>query len=162
MVKAKPKKSTTNMTTRAGRSRPGAVSIPKFIAAVRKLPEDEPFDDPGVWYRTQKEHWIGWLRGYGSPGAYGRKTFDRDAKFAYNHIVNDEMLFWLIAASGVGVKIAMKAHYASVRGKTPMQRAGAMRNVVPWETIVEMLWPGKSISAPPVKLPQKRVKRSSK
>lgn len=141
MVKAKPKKSTTKKTKRASETTPGAVSIPKFIAAIRKLPEDEPFDDPGVWYRTQKEHWIGWLRAYGGPGAYGRKIYDRDARFAYNHIVNDEMLLWLVAASGVGEKLTVKAYYASRRGKTMMQRAGAVRKIVPWEMIVEMLWP---------------------
>lgn len=44
---------------------------------------------PGVWYRTQKEHWLGWLRDYDCPGAYGRKvTGGRDSHFVYNHVVN--------------------------------------------------------------------------
>ncbi|CAN5248304.1 hypothetical protein BH20GEM2_BH20GEM2_02970 [soil metagenome] len=35
------------------------ISIEQFIEAIRKLPEDEPNDNPRVWYRTQKEHWLG-------------------------------------------------------------------------------------------------------
>src|ERR1700680_3404466 len=42
----------------------------------------------GVWYRSQQEHWLGWLSEYDGPGAYGRKTsVVRSAEFAYNHVV---------------------------------------------------------------------------
>jgi hypothetical protein len=27
-----------------------------------------------AWYRTQKEHWLGWLREYNGPGYYSRQT----------------------------------------------------------------------------------------
>ncbi len=47
------------------------------------------------WYANQKEHWIGWLREYGSPGAYGRLRFDRDAEFDYNHCGCPPMVLWL-------------------------------------------------------------------
>jgi hypothetical protein len=29
-----------------------------------------------TWYASQKQHWLGWLGDYASPGAYGRKLFD--------------------------------------------------------------------------------------
>jgi hypothetical protein len=38
-----------------------------------------------VWYSTQKEHWLGWLKEYDGPGYYGRKKRHRSAEFAYNH-----------------------------------------------------------------------------
>ena len=76
-------------------------SIAQFIEAIRTLPEDMPHGNPRVWYRTQKEHWLGWLEGYDGPGAYGRTQANRDAKFAYNHIVEPKMLLWLVDAAGV-------------------------------------------------------------
>jgi len=43
----------------------------------------------GVWYTSQKEHWLGWLSEYNGPGAYDRKIWrGRSAKFAYNHPVS--------------------------------------------------------------------------
>jgi hypothetical protein len=41
-----------------------------------------------VWYRTQKEHWLGWLSQYLGREHTGRKGGDLDAKYAINHIVN--------------------------------------------------------------------------
>jgi hypothetical protein len=39
---------------------------------------------------------------YDGPGAYGRIAGkQRDARFAYNHIVEPKMLLWLIKAAGV-------------------------------------------------------------
>ena len=39
------------------------------------------FQKPEVWYHTQKEHLLGWLKAYDGPGAYGRKQWNRDAQF---------------------------------------------------------------------------------
>src|SRR5450755_1981595 len=52
----------------------------------------------GVWYRSQKEHWLGWLSEYDGPGAYGRTNSNRSAEFTYNHINCAQMLFWLAEA----------------------------------------------------------------
>ena len=75
------------MSSEADHEHP-SISIEQFVAAIEKLPEDEPRDRDGVWYRSQKEHWLGWLSQYHGPGAYGRRGGDLDAKYAYNHIVN--------------------------------------------------------------------------
>ncbi len=40
------------------------ISIAEFIRAIQRLPSDEPRVDPNVWYRIQKEHWLGWLGEY--------------------------------------------------------------------------------------------------
>lgn len=78
------------------------ISIREFIHKIECLPSDEPVHDPRVWYMTQKEHWLDWLREYDGPGAYGRMAgTQRDARFAYNHIVEPKMLLWLIEAAGV-------------------------------------------------------------
>ena len=59
-----------------------SISIEQFILAIERLPEDAPRDRDGVWYRTQKEHWLGWLSQYEGPGAYGRTGPARDAIIA--------------------------------------------------------------------------------
>src|ERR1035438_7108689 len=69
-----------------------------------------------VWYSTQKEHWLGWLREYNGPGYYDRKRWERTAEFVYNHIVCSPMVLWLGEASGVSaakVRAAKKAALAA-------------------------------------------------
>src|SRR5664280_1461296 len=49
-----------------------------------------------VWYKSQKEHWLGWLSEYAGPGFYGRKAIgSRSAQYAYNHVVCPPMVLWL-------------------------------------------------------------------
>ena len=118
------------------------MSIDKLAAAIEALPEDEENHRTDVWYRTQKEHWLGWLASYQGPGAYGRAQFNRDAQFAYNHIVNPYMLLWLVEAAGVDRSLVKSAHEASEIGTTLMQKAGAVRKAVPWGVVARCLWPG--------------------
>ena len=96
MTKSAPTKAPGPLTPPRGPT----VSIQKFIAAIRALPET--LLEPGgrtVWYRSQKQHWLGWLKQYNTPCAYDRMHPGKDAKFAYNHIVNPQMLLWLIGAA---------------------------------------------------------------
>lgn len=73
------------------------ISIGWLIRAIRRLPSDKPKDDPRKWYKTQKQHWLGWLGEYHGPGYYGRKPqTPRNARHAYNHIMCPEMLLYLI------------------------------------------------------------------
>jgi len=117
------------------------ISIAEFIRAIKRLPSDEPRVDPNVWYRTQKEHWLGWLGEYDGPGAYGRAPgLNRDAKYAYNHIVCPGMLLWLIAAAGVRQDLVVAAQNATVAGTSLMQRSGAIRRHVPWAEVRAALW----------------------
>ena len=117
------------------------ISIPKFIRAIQRLPSDEPVVDSRVWYKTQKEHWLEWLKGYQGPGGYGRKVDkERDARYAYNHIVNYEMLLWIIAAAGLKTNSVKAARRASTHGSTLQQKSAAIRRLVPWEELAGALW----------------------
>jgi hypothetical protein len=49
-------------------------TVSDLRAVIERLPPDVPKDRPGKWYRTQQEHWLGWLGEYDGPGAYDRKT----------------------------------------------------------------------------------------
>ncbi len=129
---------------------PDAISIETFRDAIKALPSDQPRDQPGVWYRTQKEHWLGWLGEYEGPGAYGRlPNKRRDARFAYNHIVNPRMLLWLIQAAKVpqGL-VAAATRAAQAGGATMVQQSAAIRRHVPWEVLQSALWRGRAKPAP--------------
>jgi len=132
------------------------VSISKFIRAIRQLPSDEPRVWPRAWYQTQKEHWLGWLGEYHGPGAYGRTTgIKRDAVYAYNHIVNHNMLLWLIKAAGVRSDLVDAAKRAARRGKTMQAKSAAIRRHVGWEVIEARLW-GSERNAGKTKSPVQR------
>ena len=116
------------------------MSIPAFIKAIERLPPGKPVTETGAWYRTQKEHWLGWLSEYQGPGFYGRLPgTKRNARLAYNRIVNPQMLVWLIDAAGLGAHLPESAR-APVRGSSEMtRRSGLLRRHVPWEAVAQAL-----------------------
>ena len=120
------------------------ISIRNFIRAIEQLPPDAPVDDSGVWYKTQKEHCLEWLKGYqGSGGTSRNGNKEKDARYAYNHIVNYEMLLWIIDAAGVRPQLVKSARRASAHGCTLQGRSGAIRKIVPWEELAIVLWGSK-------------------
>ena len=104
------------------------ISVQTFIAAIRELPAGKPSHQSGVHYHTE--------------GAYGRKASKkRDARFAYNHIVNWQMLEWLIRAAGVDAALVKQAQRNALNGNRLQEKAAAIRRVVSWETMASVLWP---------------------
>ena len=127
-------------------------SIRSLLTTIRGLPADPPVHNPRKWYLTQKEHWNGWLTEYNGPGAYGRQTgVKRDARFAYNHVVQPELLLYLADASGVDQKLVAAAKRAFAKGTTLMQKSGAIRAIIPWETVAAALWPNNSFKPKPLR-----------
>ena len=117
------------------------ISVKQFIQTIERLEEDEIRDDPSVWYLSQKEHWLGWLSEYDTSGAYGRiANQNRDAKFAYNHIVNPQMLMYLIKAIPIRQELIDEAENVAENKTTLMAKSGAIRKVVPWSEIYQALW----------------------
>lgn len=118
------------------------LTVREFIAAIRRLPADPPVVDPRKWYRTQKEHWLGWLGEYNTGGAYGRKAgMNRKARFAYNHIVEPKMLLWLISAARVRPGLVRAARSDAASKGSMQAQSAAIRNQVPWEVVAAVLWP---------------------
>jgi hypothetical protein len=99
------------------------------------------WSNEGVWYTTQKEHWLGWLSEYDSPGAYGRKTVSgRSAEFVYNHINCPPMLLWLVEAVGVSRQnvLAVKRSALAAR-RSRGTHCAVIRKAIPWPMIEERL-----------------------
>ena len=117
------------------------VSIKQFFFAIYDLPSDKPKNTPEKWYKTQKEHWLGWLAEYGGSGAYGRKGGrNQDAEFAYNHIVEYRMLLWIIEAAKVERKLVKQAKTVVDEKKSMASNAAAIRKIVPWKVLATALW----------------------
>lgn len=113
----------------------------QFRSAISRLKPDEPKIQKGIYYKTQKEHWLCFLNDYDMNQAYGRlQGMNRDARFVYNHIVCPQMLVYLIKAVGIDPELAAQAEEASVSGETLMASAGKIRQIVPWPMIYEALW----------------------
>jgi hypothetical protein len=67
---------------------------------------------------------------------------NRDAAFAYNHIVNPKMLLWIISAAKVSPAL-VKAARRDAKAAASMPRKSAMvRKHVPWSVLAGALWPG--------------------
>jgi hypothetical protein len=107
----------------------------------RGLTKQGSWSTDGVWYRSQKEHWLGWLSEYDGPGAYGRKTSVlRSAEFAYNHVVCPPMVLWLGEASGVKTSLITQAKKEALGASRKLQgKCAAIRGIVPWSEIEESL-----------------------
>lgn len=116
------------------------ITIEQFRNKIKRLPADKSVQRPGIWYTTQKQHWLGWLAEYNGPGAYQRKNWGRDARFAYNHVVNPWMLLYLINAIPLPPEIIAAAEAANQTGSSMMAQSGAIRAVVPWTMIYQAFW----------------------
>jgi hypothetical protein len=93
-----------------------------------------------IWYRTQKEHWLGWLDGYRGRGAYGRKNWHRSAEFVYNHIGCPAMLIWLAEAAGLPKEQISSAVAAALQTRSNFAgRCAALRRRIPWRDIEQHL-----------------------
>jgi hypothetical protein len=120
---------------RIGRLSEASPETDRFSAAWDRRPDGAHERKP-VWYSSQKEHWLGWLRYYDGPGAYGRQVHrGRSAAFVYNQVVNPQMLIWLAEAVGVERQVVRRAAALALRRHTMSAMSGAIRQAIPWEEI---------------------------
>lgn len=117
------------------------VKAPVTASYAHALIELGIWSDEGVWYRTQKEHWLGWLSEYDSPGAYGRKTVaGRSAEFVYNHINCPPMVLWLAEAAGVSRRNVLAARRSALSARRSRgTHCAVLRKTIPWSMIEERL-----------------------
>lgn len=124
-----------------------SMSIAELIRVIEKLPSDQPVDDPQVWYKTQKEHWLGWLNNYDGPGGYGRQPGkQRDARYVYNHVVDPYLLLYLFDALDLPPDVIAYVELACERGKTLMEKSGFIRKIVPWSAVFQSIEKRKTLT----------------
>ena len=122
-------------------------------AVIEKLPSHSHFSQKleanpllainrNPWYKSQKEHWMGWLGEYDGPGFYGRKTHTgRDAKYIYNHIMCSPMLLYFPDALGVSAELIKKAYDEVIQTNDPKmaKQCGIIRKTIPFELVEKEL-----------------------
>ena len=115
--------------------------VPVTAAFEQALTIRKDWSRDGVWYASQKEHWLGWLSEYDDPGYYGRETATRrSAEFAYNHIVCPPMVLWLGEAAGVPRKKVLEAKNAALSAPRSLpSMSAAIRKVIPFSEIEPLL-----------------------
>ena len=64
----------------------------------------------------------------------------RDAKFAYNHIVEPKMLAWLIEASGTRPELASAIHGIMASSSSMQRKSSGIRKLVPWTDLAKILF----------------------
>lgn len=78
-------------------------------------------------------------RGSNRPWTH-EKDWDRDARFAYNHIMCPPMLLWLAEVLGVPPAVIKEAHAAgSGAGNKLPRQVAAIRKILPWSLIYTLL-----------------------
>lgn len=132
-----------------------ALSPTELVRIIQLLPEALPLTDafegrtmagyPGPevpWYRSQKEHLIGFIGDYNGPGAYNRSGFDGTARDWYQRFQCAPGLLWLAEALGED-RETLRAGIEAIRAAGPhsASQCGAFRKVVPWARIEVLLRP---------------------
>ena len=114
---------------------------PITTAFERALTKQGAWTAAGVWYKSRKEHWLGWLSEYNGPGFIGRKTESgRSAEFVYRHVVCPPMLIWLAESAGVKRSIVLAAQRAALSARPSLpSKSATIRKIVPWQLIVDRL-----------------------
>ncbi|MBW0159587.1 hypothetical protein [Sedimentimonas flavescens] len=134
---------------------------PKHRELERLLEIGVGFGNP--WYGSQREHWLGWLGDYHSPGAYNRsRTSPTEARSVYNRINCAPMLFWLCEAAGVEQPALEKAFDAVAKladGRVAAQ-CGALRREIPWGDTERLLLERSKLSETQIALADEVVSAS--
>lgn len=96
--------------------------------------------DPRTSYRDQREHMVGWMSEIEGPGAFARKSRGRDARSAYNSLRCAPALIWMAEALGEDAKTVQRAVAAAdAAGPNFTSQCGAIRKVVPWARVKELV-----------------------
>src|SRR5260370_1381280 len=118
-------------------------SIRALLQAVRRLPAATPQSDHlyKSGYPTHRDHWIGWLKEDNGPGYYGRRHWDRDARFVYQHLCFGPMIVCLNEPAGEEPALMKRTMRAMQRGEQSKQtKARSARSLLPWERAASLLF----------------------
>lgn len=112
--------------------------LPEFTPVQERLdPQRGTGPDRGTWYRSQKEHMVGWFTGQSTrgAGAYTRATPNTSAKTAYNRLQCPPAIVWIAEALGADEATVEQAIAAQLAEKDHRRQSGAVRRVLPWSLV---------------------------
>ena len=126
------------------------VLIPDFVAYLEKLEAHpavaekyEPdWQHRNVWYKSQKQHVMGWMRSqmtHGGETFYHRDNLNISARTSYNHWNNPGMALWLLAALGEDDEAVIAAAEDAYGEQNVRRRSGIVRKHFPFDRVLELL-----------------------
>lgn len=97
----------------------------------------EVHDSPDKTGDTEREHMEAWFRlnSTTGAGAYSRRKGNSSARTCYNRLANAASLLWIAEAVGVDAETVERAYDAAVEAGDHRRACGAIRGIIPWETI---------------------------
>jgi hypothetical protein len=118
-------------------------NIKRFSAAIkglrRRTPKSDKFPIPSG-YTSLQHQWLEWLEEYLEPGYYDRKNVVDDARWAYQHLNNGNMIIWLNEAAGEDSRM-VQAAIVAIHGRDSRQtEAMYARRVFPWDQLATRLF----------------------
>lgn len=118
-------------------------SVEWLIRVISRLPSDalvHGLQQGYNNYKTQKEHWLGWLDLNSTTGSFRRRSGnERGAKHVYNQIGEPKMLLWLASSAGVSNELVTAAKQAADDVTNLRSKCGAIRRVLPWNEVASAL-----------------------
>lgn len=126
------------------------ILIPDFVEYMEKLeahPEAVEKYEPdwqhrGVWYKSQKQHVMNWLREqmtHGGEVLYHRDNLNISSRTSYNHWNNPGMALWLLAALGENDEVLVNAAEEAHDELNVRKRSGIIRKHFSFDRVVELM-----------------------
>ncbi len=126
------------------------VLIPDFVKYMHKLEAFPPisakhepeWQSKGVWYNSQKQHVMGWIRSqmtHGGETEYHRDNLNISSRTSYNRWNNPGMALWLAEALGAEPDAVEQAQEEAFNEPDKRRRSGIVRKHFTFDVIIELL-----------------------
>lgn len=94
------------------------------------------------WYRSQKEHWLGWLAAKARENKLDEKNFDPQR--IWSGLKCSPMLFWMAEVAGAAPPVLDELELVSIEAAKVKPKDGnphgvAFRKILPWPRLEELL-----------------------
>ena len=115
--------------------------LPEFPPITAEFDHAEYGTPRAPWYRSQREHMVGWFRAQSTTGAgqYTRRMPNVSAKRTYQRLQNAWSLLWINEALGVDIVLVRAAAEASEQETDHRRRCAVVRKMLPWENLVPLI-----------------------
>lgn len=100
------------------------------------------------WYRSQREHWLGWLVAKDCEArAKDKNPTEIDAKARWQHLLCSPLMYWTAECAGVARERLDAAEVAAteaakINDKDGQPHGTMMRAVLPWQIVEEAILSG--------------------
>ena len=129
------------------------LSAVDFSRLLSKLPERLPISDaydarrPGSidslseqhWYSSPKQSMVSWYEDLESPDGSTRRRRSLEAKIGWNRSLSPQGMLWIAEALGEESAILNEAASEAGHHKRLASQCAAIRRVIPWARVAELL-----------------------